>query len=324
MQTCFFAVSGILPSDEAIDKIKSAVEKSYGRKGRRIVEMNFKAIDNTLAAMFEVEVPEQVTAKLKKTQLIPDSAPAFVRDVTARLIEGKGDLLPVSLLPNDGTWPTGTAIWEKRNIGPEIPVWDEELCIHCGKCPFVCPHAAIRSKVFHEDVVENPPATFKHVPVKGKEFADGMHISYQVAPEDCTGCGLCVEICPVRDKSRSSHKALNMEKQVPLREQERMNWEYFLTLPEFNRSDIKWKTMKGAMIAQPLFEFSGACVGCGETPYIKLATQLFGDRMIVANATGCSSIYGGNLPTHRNVATWPHRACHPDHQRAPLVHFLTR
>ncbi|MGB5767426.1 MAG: pyruvate:ferredoxin (flavodoxin) oxidoreductase [Arenicellales bacterium] len=297
MQTCFFAVSGILPSDEAIDKIKSAVEKSYGRKGRRIVEMNFKAIDNTLAAMFEVEVPEQVTAKLKKTQLIPDSAPAFVRDVTARLIEGKGDLLPVSLLPNDGTWPTGTAIWEKRNIGPEIPVWDEELCIHCGKCPFVCPHAAIRSKVFHEDVVENPPATFKHVPVKGKEFADGMHISYQVAPEDCTGCGLCVEICPVRDKSRSSHKALNMEKQVPLREQERMNWEYFLTLPEFNRSDIKWKTMKGAMIAQPLFEFSGACVGCGETPYIKLATQLFGDRMIVANATGCSSIYGGNLPT---------------------------
>ena len=297
MQTCFFAVSGILPGDEAIGKIKSAVEKSYGRKGRRIVEMNFRAIDNTLAAMYEVEVPEKATAKMEKTQLIPDSAPAFVREVTARLIEGKGDFLPVSLLPNDGTWPTGTAIWEKRNIGPEIPVWDEELCIHCGKCPFVCPHAAIRSKVFHQDVVMDPPSTFKHVPVKGKEFADGMHISYQVAPEDCTGCGLCVEICPVRDKSRSSHKALNMEKQVPLREQESVNWEYFLTLPEYNRSDIKWSTMKGAMLGQPLFEFSGACVGCGETPYIKLATQLFGDRMIIANATGCSSIYGGNLPT---------------------------
>lgn len=297
MQTCFFAVSGILPGDEAIEKIKSAVEKSYGRKGRRIVDMNFRAIDNTLAAMYEVKVPERTTGKIEKQQLIPDSAPEFVREVTARLIEGKGDLLPVSMLPNDGTWPTGTAIWEKRNIGPEIPVWDEELCIHCGKCPFVCPHAAIRSKVFPVDVLEDPPVSFKYVPVKGKEFPEGMQISYQVAPEDCTGCGICVEICPVRDKSRSSHKALNMCKQVPLKEQESVNWDYFLTLPEYKRSDIRWRTMKGAMISQPLFEFSGACVGCGETPYIKLATQLFGDRMIVANATGCSSIYGGNLPT---------------------------
>jgi pyruvate-ferredoxin/flavodoxin oxidoreductase len=297
MQTCFFAVSGILPPDEAIEKIKLAVKKTYGRKGRRIVEMNNRAIDNSLASMAEIQVPGQVTGETERPQLIPDDAPSFVRDVTARLIAGKGDSLPVSLLPSDGTWPTGTASWEKRNIAPEIPVWDEELCIHCGKCPFVCPHAAIRSKVVHKDVLVDAPSSFKHVKVKGREFSEDMHISYQVAPEDCTGCGLCVEICPVRDKSRSSHKALNMRKQAPLREQERENWDYFLSLPEYDRTDIRWKTMKGAMLGQPLFEFSGACVGCGETPYLKLATQLFGDRMVVANATGCSSIYGGNLPT---------------------------
>jgi len=297
MQTCFFAVSGILQAEEAIAKIKQAVEKTYGRKGRRIVDMNFRAIDNTLAAMFEIKVPEEASGKTEIIQLIPDNAPEFIRDVTAKLIAGKGDSIPVSLLPNDGTWPTGTASWEKRNIAAEIPVWDEELCIHCGKCPFVCPHAAIRSKVFSTDAILDPPASFKHVAVKGKEFAEGMHISYQVAPEDCTGCGLCVEICPVRDKSRSSHKALNMRSQPPLREEERVNWEYFLSLPEYERRDIRWRTMKGVMLGEPLFEFSGACVGCGETPYIKLATQLFGDRMLVANATGCSSIYGGNLPT---------------------------
>jgi pyruvate-ferredoxin/flavodoxin oxidoreductase len=297
MQTCFFAVSGILPADEAIEKIKLAVEKTYGRKGRRIVEMNYRAIDNTLAAMLEIQVPAKASGKTERPQLIPDIAPEFVRDVTARLIAGKGDSIPVSLFPADGTWPTGTASWEKRNIAAEIPVWDEVLCIHCGKCPFVCPHAAIRSKVFSTDVIKNPPASFKHVAVKGKEFSGDLHISYQVAPEDCTGCGLCVEICPVRDKSRSSHKALNMCSQPPLREAERANWEYFLSLPEYGRRDIRWSTMKGAMLGQPLFEFSGACVGCGETPYLKLATQLFGDRMVVANATGCSSIYGGNLPT---------------------------
>ena len=297
MQTCFFSISGIIPAVEAIEKIKQAVQKTYGRKGRRIVEMNNRAIDNTLEALLEVKVPLEATGKKERHQLIPDDAPTFVRNVTAQLIAGKGDSIPVSLLPNDGTWPTGTASWEKRNIAAEIPVWDETLCIHCGKCPFVCPHAAIRSKVFDPGAIIDPPASFKHVAVKGKEFTEGLHISYQVAPEDCTGCGLCVEICPVRDKSRSSHKALNMREQPPIREEEAENWEYFLSLPEFERRDIRWSTMKGAMLGQPLFEFSGACVGCGETPYIKLATQLFGDRMVVANATGCSSIYGGNLPT---------------------------
>jgi pyruvate-ferredoxin/flavodoxin oxidoreductase len=297
MQTCFFAVSGILPSEEAITKIKQAVEKTYGRKGRRIIDMNYRAIDNTLAAMYEVSVPTSATSNTERPQIIPDHAPEFVREVTAKIIAGKGDSLPVSQLPDDGTWPLGTAAWEKRNLADEIPVWDEALCIHCGKCPFVCPHAAIRSKVFDKDAAADAPETFKHVQVKGKEFAEGMHISYQVAPEDCTGCGLCVEICPVKDKSRSGYRALNMRKQAPLRELERENWEYFLTLPEYKRDDIRWRTMKGAMLGEPLFEFSGACVGCGETPYLKLATQLFGDRMVVANATGCSSIYGGNLPT---------------------------
>ena len=297
MQTCFFAISGILPADEAIDKIKSAVEKSYGRKGRRIVEMNFHAIDKTLAALYEVEVPAVADSMSERQSIVPEQAPAFVREVTASIIAGKGDQLPVSKLPDDGTWPLGTAAWEKRNLAHEIPEWDEELCIHCGKCPFVCPHTAIRSKAFSADAVIDAPDSFKHIKIKGKEFDDDIHISYQVAPEDCTGCGLCVEVCPVRDKSRSNYKALNMVPQAPLREQEAENWDYFLTLPEYDRDRIRWSTMKGAMLGEPLFEFSGACVGCGETPYLKLATQLFGDRMIIANATGCSSIYGGNLPT---------------------------
>ena len=263
MQTCFFAVSGVLQADEAIDKIKQAVEKTYGRKGRRIVEMNYRAIDNTLAAMYQVDVPGKVSSHTEREEIVPEHAPEFVREITSKIIAGKGDSLPVSCMPADGTWPSGTAAWEKRNLADEIPVWDEELCIHCGKCPFVCPHAAIRSKVFDKELAANAPSTFKHVQVKGKEFGENLHISYQVAPEDCTGCGLCVEICPVRDKSRASHKALNMEKQPPLRQQERENWEYFLTLPEYRRDDIRWSTMKGAMLGQPLFEFSGACVGCG-------------------------------------------------------------
>jgi pyruvate-ferredoxin/flavodoxin oxidoreductase len=312
MQTCFFAISGILPKDEAIDKIKLAVEKTYGRKGRRIVERNFKAIDNALANLHEVAIPAQVSSSLEKQQTIPERASEFVKAVTLELIAERGNELPVSLLPDDGTWPLGTAALEKRNLALQIPVWVEELCIHCGKCPFVCPHAAIRSKAFAADAAAAAPQSFKHVKIKGKEFPDDLHISYQVAPEDCTGCGLCVEICPAKDKSQANRKALNMEAYTPsLRELERRNWDFFVELPEYDRTEIKWRTMKGSMLSQPLFEFSGACVGCGETPYIKLATQLFGDRMMIANATGCSSIYGGNLPTtpyttdpHGRGPTW--------------------
>ena len=297
MQTCFFAISGVLEKDDAIAKIKEAVEKTYGRKGAKIVERNFAAIDSALAHLHRVEVPTVVTSESVMQPPVADHVPRFVKNITGEIIAGRGDAIPVSYMPNDGTWPLGTAAYEKRNLALEIPVWDEDICIQCGKCPFVCPHAVIRSKVFSEDAVADAPASFKHVAVKGREFEAGSRISYQVAPEDCTGCGLCVEICPVRDKSNASHKALNMAAQPPLRAQERVNWNYFLALPEYDREQIRWNGMKGAMLAQPLFEFSGACVGCGETPYIKLATQLFGDRMVIANATGCSSIYGGNLPT---------------------------
>ncbi|MEN8213056.1 MAG: pyruvate:ferredoxin (flavodoxin) oxidoreductase [Pseudomonadota bacterium] len=298
MQTCFFAISGILPKDEAIEKIKGAVEKTYGRKGRRIVERNFKAIDSALANLHEVAIPAESGSSTARKDNIPERASEFVKSVTLELIAERGNQLPVSLLPDDGTWPLGTGALEKRNLALQIPVWVEELCIHCGKCPFVCPHAAIRSKAFPADAAADSPESFKHVKIKGKEFPESTRISYQVAPEDCTGCGLCVEICPAKDKSQANRKALNMEPYTaPLREQERINWDYFLGLPEYDRTQVKWRTMKGSMLAQPLFEFSGACVGCGETPYVKLATQLFGDRMMIANATGCSSIYGGNLPT---------------------------
>ena len=298
MQTCFFAISGILPKDEAINKIKVAVEKTYGRKGRRIVERNFKAIDSALANLHAVAIPAETSSSTAQVESIPERASEFVKSVTLELIAERGDQLPVSLLPDNGTWPLGTAALEKRNLALHIPVLDEKLCIHCGKCPFVCPHAAIRSKAFPADAASDAPESFKHVKIKGREFPENTHIIYQVAPEDCTGCGLCVEICPAKDKSQANRKALNMEPYTPqLREQERINWDYFLKLPEYDRTQVKWRTMKGSMLAQPLFEFSGACVGCGETPYVKLATQLFGDRMMIANATGCSSIYGGNLPT---------------------------
>jgi pyruvate-ferredoxin/flavodoxin oxidoreductase len=269
MQTCFFSISGILPGDVAIKAIKAAVEKTYGRKGKRLVELNFKAIDETLANLHKVSVPEETDASFDLAEPVPDNAPDFVRKVTGEIIAGRGDEIPVSLFPTDGTYPVGTAAWEKRNLALEIPVLDENLC-----------------------------DAFKSMAIKGKDFDQGLHMTYQVAPEDCTGCGLCADICPIRDKSNASHKALNMVTYTPeLRQQEKENWEYFLTLPEYDRTAVKTGTIKGAMILQPLFEFSGACVGCGETPYIKLASQLFGDRMVVANATGCSSIYGGNLPT---------------------------
>ncbi len=297
MQTCFFAISEIIPRDEAIGKIKEAVKKTYGRKGRRLLERNYAAIDAALAGLHQVRVPDQVTSGFDKPPPVPVDAPEFVRKVTAELIAGRGDDIPVSLMPADGTWPTGTAAYEKRDIALELPKWEPDLCTDCGKCPFTCPHGAIRSKVFKVELTEDAPQTFLHAPVKGKDFGPEWHIAYQVAPDDCTGCGLCVEICPIRDKKNPERKALNMTPDPAYKQQERANWDFFLTLPEYDRTKLKETTLKGAMIMQPLFEFSGACVGCGETPYVKLASQLFGDRMLVANATGCSSIYGGNLPT---------------------------
>ena len=297
MQTCHFAISGLLPRDEAIAAIKQAAEKTYGKKGAQIVELNFRAIDAALANLHEVAVPGKVSSVFDRPPVVAANAPQFVQAITAVMMAGRGDELPVSAIPADGTWPTGTTRWEKRNIAQEIPVWDEKLCIACGKCPFVCPHTAIRSKLFDPARVADAPPTFKHMEVKGKEFPDGAHIVYQVAAEDCTGCGLCVDICPVKDKENPGRRALNMAPQAPLREQERANFDYFLALPEFDRREVRGTVMKSAMLLQPLFEFSSACSGCGETPYLRLASQLFGDRMLVANATGCSSIYGGNLPT---------------------------
>ena len=297
MQTCFFAISGILPPDEAIQAIKHAVEKTYGKKGRRIVDFNFKAIDAAVDALHEVRVPDTVSSTLERAPLVGDDAPAFIREVTTQIIAGAGDRIPVSRMPADGSFPLGTAAIEKRNLALEIPVWEPDLCTQCGKCPFVCPHGVIRAKLFPKALMEKAPPTFKAAPVLGKDYPQDMVMTYQVAPEDCTGCQLCVDICPIRDKAQANRKALNMAPQPPLREAERENWAFFLSLPDYDRTVVKEKTLKGAMLFQPLFEFSGACEGCGETPYVKLASQLFGDRMVVANATGCSSIYGGNLPT---------------------------
>lgn len=299
MQTCFFAISDVMPTEQAITMIKNAVEKTYGSKGRHIVRMNFAAIDNTLQALHKVEIPSNTTSTkpAEKINSGQGETTSFIDQVTKRIIAGHGDLIPVSQLPADGTYPSGTAKLEKRNLAQEIPHWETDICTHCGKCVFVCPHTAIRSKAFPESALADAPETFLHVPIKGKDYPAGVHISYQVAPEDCTGCTLCVDICPIRDKSNASRKALNMVPQAPAKEAEKQNWDYFLTLPDIDRADAKVSTMKGAMLYEPLFEFSGACSGCGETPYIRLATQLFGDRMLVANATGCSSIYGGNLPT---------------------------
>ena len=297
MQTCFFAISGVLPQADAITAIKQAVEKTYGKKGQRIVELNYIAIDETLASLRQIELPKVVSSLFDIKSSISATAPNFVKRVTGEIIAGHGNALPVSVMPVDGTFPTGTAQYEKRNLALEIPVWEADLCTQCGKCVMVCPHAVIRSKIYQTDQLVNPPEAFKHTSVLGKDFPAGLSMSYQVSPEDCTGCTLCVDICPIRDKSNASRKALNMQAQPPLRETENKNWDYFLSLPEYDRRLLKTNTIKGAMVLQPLFEFSGACVGCGETPYIKLASQLFGDRMLIANATGCSSIYGGNLPT---------------------------
>ncbi|MEW6503701.1 MAG: pyruvate:ferredoxin (flavodoxin) oxidoreductase [Chloroflexota bacterium] len=296
MQTCFFAISGVLPRDEAIAQIKKSIEKTYGKRGEAVVKRNFEAVDQTLDNLFEVKVPNQVTSTFSRRKAVADEAPAFVRETLAPMMIFEGDSLPVSKLPVDGTFPTATARWEKRNIALEIPVWDPDVCIQCGKCALVCPHAVIRQKVYDPKYLENAPETFKSTPAKFKEFP-GMMFTIQVAPEDCTGCALCVEACPAKNKSQVGLKAINMAPQPPLRETERVNWEFFLSLPEVDRTTISVNTVKNSQLLEPLFEFSGACAGCGETPYVKLVSQLFGDRTVIANATGCSSIYGGNLPT---------------------------
>jgi len=294
MQTCFFAISGVLPREQAIEKIKKAIEKTYGKKGAEVVKRNWAAVDATLENMFEI-APGPLSGNGQLRPTVPASAPDFVKRVQAVIIEGKGDMLPVSAFPVDGTWPTGTAQWEKRAIALEIPAWDEGICIQCNKCVFVCPHAAIRAKVYDPKALDKAPASFKSTDFRGNEFK-GQKYTIQVAPEDCTGCSLCVMVCPAKDKANPKHKAIDMAAMPPLREAERENYRFFLDLPEPRREEMKLD-LKGSQFLQPLFEYSGACSGCGETPYIKLMTQLFGDRVLVANATGCSSIYGANLPT---------------------------
>ncbi len=297
MQTCFFALSGVLPRDEAIVKIKEFIRKSYGKRGEPVVRQNFAAVDAALAHLREIVVPQSADSAIRLTSKVPVDAPEFVRNVTAEMIAGRGDLLPVSAFPEDGTYPVGTTRWEKRNIAQDVPVWEPDLCIECGKCVMVCPHSTIRAKVCSPDDLADAPAGFKSMPAKWREFPNKLY-TIQVAVEDCTGCRLCVEVCPAKDKSNVSRKALNMQPQLPLRDSERVNWDYFLKLPDLYKNGlIAFNSVKNVQLLQPLFEFSGACAGCGETPYIKLMTQLFGDRAIIANATGCSSIYGGNLPT---------------------------
>jgi len=298
MQACFFAISKVLPRDEAIEAIRQSIRDTYGKKGEDVVQQNLRAVDETLAHLFEVSVPEKVTSKIEMPPAFSPQAPQFERDVLGVIYAGHGDEIPVSAFPVDGTFPTGTAKWEKRNIALEIPEWDTKICIQCGKCAMVCPHAVLRIKVYDSKHLEGAPKTFKSTEVRDKDKDWlGQKYTIQVAPEDCTGCGICVDICPVKNKSETRLKAINMVAQPPLREPERENWEFFLKIPEFDRRKIKTTTIRQQQVQEPLFEFSGACSGCGETPYLKLVSQLFGDRTVIANATGCSSIYGGNLPT---------------------------
>jgi pyruvate-ferredoxin/flavodoxin oxidoreductase len=296
MQTCFFALSGVLPREEAIAHIKKAIEKTYGKRGAEVVRRNFQVVDQSLANLHEVEIPAFPTSERRRPPVLSGDAPDFVQRVTAVLAAGKGDSLPVSAFPIDGTWPLGTARYEKRNLALEIPVWDPAICIQCNQCSLVCPHAAIRPKVYDADNLAGAPESFRSMPYKAADFR-GLLYTLQVAAEDCTGCSLCVAICPAKDKANPRHKAIDMLPQRPRREAERDNFQFFLGLPEMDRSKVQRIDAKGSQLFEPLFEFSGACSGCGETPYVKLLTQLFGDRAVIANATGCSSIYGGNLPT---------------------------
>lgn len=295
MQVCFFAVSGVLPREEAIEKIKKSIRKTYGKKGEEIVAMNIQAVDKTLDNLHQI-TPKAALGTSPLQSTIPDHAPIFVKDVLGKMIAREGDDLPVSCLPVDGTYPTGTSKWEKRNIAQEIPVWDPQVCIQCGKCVMVCPHGVIRSKVYQPEELVNAPPTFKTANAKEHDWHE-LKFTIQVAAEDCTGCALCVDVCPAKNKAEPKKKAINMAQQRPLREQERENWDFFLNLPNPDRRGLNLHHINQQQMQEPLFEFSGACAGCGETPYIKLVSQLFGDRMVVANATGCSSIYGGNLPT---------------------------
>ena len=296
MQTCFFAISGVLPREDAIAAIKHAIEKTYGRRGESVVLKNFAAVDSALEHLYEVKVPQNVTSRFDVRPPVPANAPDFVRNVEALIISGDGDQVPVSAMPVDGTFPTATTKWEKRNIALEIPVWDEGLCIQCGKCVMVCPHAVIRAKVYDPATSSVAPAGFQTAVPKWREFSE-LKYTLQVSPEDCTGCGLCVAVCPAKSKSEAKHRAINMEPQPPLRDKYNEFWDYFLKIPELSREKLAHAQVKDSQLLEPLFEYSGACAGCGETPYISTMTRLFGDRALIANATGCSSIYGGNLPT---------------------------
>ncbi len=298
LQTCFFAISNIMPKEEAITAIKNAVKKSYGKKGEAVVKKNFDAIDKTLENLSLLDYTGFAIGNIEITPAVTSNAPEFVQNVLGKIIAGEGDSLPISAFPADGTYPSATTKYEKRNIAETVPVWDPSICSQCGKCYFVCPHAAIRPKVYDSTKLETAPDFFKHVAPIGKEFMkDSEAYTLQVAVEDCTGCSLCVEVCPITSKTEPGHKAINMQDVLPLKETEKKNWDFFLSLPDIDRTRVNRSTVKGSQLLEPLFEFSGACSGCGETPYLKLLTQLFGDRMIVANATGCSSIFGGNLPT---------------------------
>jgi len=296
MQTCFFAISGVLPKDEAIEQIKKAIKKTYGKRGEAVVNKNFAAVDAALAHLEKVVVPTTADSTFDIVGAITGNPPEFVLNVLGQIAGNKGDLLPVSAFPAGGTFPTGTAAYEKRNIAQFIPVWDKDVCIQCGKCAMVCPHAVIRAKIYSPEVAANAPATFKSAKPKWKGMENDLY-TLQIAPEDCTGCGVCVDVCPAKNKSDASKKAINMASQPEIRETERANWDFFLNIPEVDRSKLNHSAVKDLQLLQPLFEFSGACAGCGETAYVKLLTQLFGDRLYIANATGCSSIYGGNLPT---------------------------
>jgi pyruvate-ferredoxin/flavodoxin oxidoreductase len=296
MQPCFFALAGVLPREQAIDAIRHWVATAFGRRGEEVVARNFAAIDAAVAALQRVQVPAEAASTRHRRATVAGDAPDFVLRVTARMLEGKGDLLPVSALPVDGAFPTDTARWEKRSLASEIPIWDPSICIDCGKCAIACPHAAIRMKVFEPAALDGAPEGFASKDFRSRDLPD-HHLTIQVAPDDCTGCGVCVEVCPAHSRDEVKHKAINMTPIDAYLERERKNLDFFLDIPELDREALAPDSVKGSQVRQPLFEFSGACAGCGETPYLKLISQLFGDRLVVANATGCSSIYGGNLPT---------------------------